>query len=94
MILDIIWYIVIGIIVGGLGRLVLPGRQAIGFLWTLLIGVVGALVGGFITAAIIGGGHSIISFIVSVLLAAGLVALYERVRARGALGGGPRRSIR
>ncbi|MBX6723795.1 MAG: GlsB/YeaQ/YmgE family stress response membrane protein [Dactylosporangium sp.] len=37
--------LIIGIVIGGLGRLVLPGRQRIGVLATLLVGVVAALVG-------------------------------------------------
>lgn len=37
--------LIIGIVIGGLGRLVLPGRQRIGVLATLLVGIVAALVG-------------------------------------------------
>ncbi|MDQ1627428.1 MAG: hypothetical protein QOI54_1172 [Actinomycetota bacterium] len=40
--------IVVGLVVGALGRLVVPGRQPIGCLLTLLIGVVGALAGAAI----------------------------------------------
>ncbi|WP_329403890.1 GlsB/YeaQ/YmgE family stress response membrane protein [Streptomyces melanogenes] len=42
--------IVIGIVIGVLGRLVIPGRQHIGFLWTILVGIVAALVGTAIAA--------------------------------------------
>ncbi|WP_425831366.1 GlsB/YeaQ/YmgE family stress response membrane protein [Streptomyces fractus] len=42
--------IVIGIVIGVLGRLALPGRQHIGFLWTILVGIVAALVGTAIAA--------------------------------------------
>jgi uncharacterized membrane protein YeaQ/YmgE (transglycosylase-associated protein family) len=37
--------IVIGIVIGILGRLVVPGRQRIGILWTILVGIVAALLG-------------------------------------------------
>jgi len=40
-----------GIILGPLARLILPGRQKIGILWTLLAGFLGALVGGLIANA-------------------------------------------
>ena len=40
-----------GLIVGALGRLVVPGRQAIGCLFTLLIGIVGAVAGTAIANA-------------------------------------------
>ncbi|WP_306318930.1 MULTISPECIES: GlsB/YeaQ/YmgE family stress response membrane protein [unclassified Streptomyces] len=43
--------IVIGIVIGILGRLVIPGRQRIGILWTLLVGIVAALVGTAIAGA-------------------------------------------
>lgn len=42
--------IVIGIVIGILGRLVIPGRQHIGVLWTILVGIVAALVGTAIAA--------------------------------------------
>ena len=47
MIGEIIAAIVIGIIAGYLGRLLLPGRDPMGFVQTVIFGVVGALVGYF-----------------------------------------------
>ncbi|ONI85568.1 transglycosylase [Saccharothrix sp. ALI-22-I] len=44
--------LVIGVLVGGLGRLVVPGRQKISMLMTLLVGVAAALVGTFAASAI------------------------------------------
>ncbi|WIM92856.1 GlsB/YeaQ/YmgE family stress response membrane protein [Actinoplanes oblitus] len=44
--------IVIGLIIGALGRLVVPGKQHIAIWLTLLIGVVAALIGTFLAAAI------------------------------------------
>jgi uncharacterized membrane protein YeaQ/YmgE (transglycosylase-associated protein family) len=44
--------IIVGIVVGALGRLVVPGRQPMGLLMTFLLGLVGAFIGGFIGAAI------------------------------------------
>ena len=37
-----------GIVIGALGRLIIPGRQAIGWILTFTIGLVGAFVGGFL----------------------------------------------
>lgn len=71
----IIAWLIIGLVIGGLAHLLVPGRQRIGILLTLLFGVVGALIGGFVTAAIIGAGHFIITFIVSVVVAALLIAV-------------------
>ncbi|MFJ2902160.1 GlsB/YeaQ/YmgE family stress response membrane protein [Streptomyces sp. NPDC091279] len=43
--------IVIGVVIGVLGRLVVPGRQHIGVLLTIVVGIVAALIGGAIAAA-------------------------------------------
>ncbi|MDA4109638.1 GlsB/YeaQ/YmgE family stress response membrane protein [Mycolicibacterium holsaticum] len=48
----VITAILIGIVVGVLGRLVLPGRQPIGFLVTILVGIVAAFIGTAIARAI------------------------------------------
>jgi len=77
--------IIVGLIIGGLGRLVIPGKQKIGFWLTLLIGVVAALIGTFIAAAI--GvddtrGIDWIELILQIALAAGGVALVEGLGSR------------
>ncbi|GGM82904.1 GlsB/YeaQ/YmgE family stress response membrane protein [Dactylosporangium sucinum] len=83
--------LVIGLIIGALGRLVLPGRQQIGFWLTLLIGVVAALLGTFV-AAIFGvaktAGIDWIELGLQVAFAAGGVAIADGVR-----GGRDRRAI-
>jgi uncharacterized membrane protein YeaQ/YmgE (transglycosylase-associated protein family) len=71
----IIGVIVSGLIVGGLGRLILPGRQPIGCAFTLLIGVVGGAFGYYL-------GHTLWklgdwpTFAIQILVAAALVALF------------------
>ena len=40
--------ILAGIVIGALGRLIIPGRQAIGWILTFALGLVGAVVGGFL----------------------------------------------
>ena len=40
--------ILAGIVIGALGRLIIPGRQAIGWILTFALGLVGAFVGGFL----------------------------------------------
>ena len=47
----IISAVVIGIVIGVLGRLVVPGRQRIGILWTIAVGIVAALIGSALAAA-------------------------------------------
>ena len=40
--------ILAGIVIGALGRLIIPGRQAIGWILTFALGLIGAVVGGFL----------------------------------------------
>ena len=47
----IISAIIVGLVIGALGRLVVPGRQNIGILMTMLVGVVAALLGTVIARA-------------------------------------------
>ena len=82
----IVW-LLIGLVIGALARLLVPGRQHIGLILTILIGVVAALVAGIITTAILGAGHAVITFIVALTAAALLVSAfttrgYGRYRAR------------
>jgi uncharacterized membrane protein YeaQ/YmgE (transglycosylase-associated protein family) len=48
MVMFIIVLLVVGLIAGALARLLVPGRDPIGFFGTILLGVVGSFVGGFI----------------------------------------------
>jgi uncharacterized membrane protein YeaQ/YmgE (transglycosylase-associated protein family) len=76
-----IGFVVAGLIIGVLARLLLPGKQRIGILWTLALGVAGSVIGGTIANAI-GTGDimelNVIGFIVAVLASVGLLAVAER----------------
>ena len=50
--MSIILFAIFGLIVGFIARAVLPGRQKMGLLATMLLGVVGSFVGGFLVALI------------------------------------------
>jgi len=50
----VLWIIVIGAIAGAVARLVLPGRDPIGFLGTIAVGIVGALLGWWIGGMLVG----------------------------------------
>ena len=73
MISTIIGAIVVGAIIGALGRLVVRGKQNISMIATIGIGIVAALVGGFIAQALgVGntGGIDWIKLVIQVVLAA------------------------
>lgn len=78
--MGIVSWIVVGLIAGLLAKLVLPGRDPGGFIVTTLIGMAGAVVGGFIIG-IIGGagttGFNIWSILVATLGAVILLAIYR-----------------
>lgn len=81
----IISAIIIGIIIGVLGRLVVPGRQHIGILLTIVVGIVAALIG----AAIASGlgvadtkGIDWIEWLIQIGLAGVGIAALDRTKAR------------
>jgi uncharacterized membrane protein YeaQ/YmgE (transglycosylase-associated protein family) len=81
----IITAIIIGLVIGALGRLVVPGKQNIPIWLTIVIGVVAALIGTFIAAAVgvdDTDGIDWIELILQVALAAGGVALVAGMRGR------------
>ena len=52
---DFIGFIVWGLVIGALARLIKPGKQNLSLLWTLLLGLAGSVIGGLI-ASLIGTG--------------------------------------
>jgi uncharacterized membrane protein YeaQ/YmgE (transglycosylase-associated protein family) len=66
-----IWFIIVGAIVGALGRLLHPGKDPMGWLLTIAIGIVSMIV-----AAAISSGW--IAFVIGVVVAIVLVALVGR----------------
>ena len=89
----LIAWLLIGLVVGGLAKLLVPGRQHIGLILTILIGIVAALLGGIITTALIGAGHAVITFIVALIAAAVLVSAFT-TRGYGRYRTRRRRSLR
>jgi uncharacterized membrane protein YeaQ/YmgE (transglycosylase-associated protein family) len=71
-----------GMVIGGLGRLVAPGPNPIGFWWTVACGLGGSLIGGLIGRRFLSSG--LLVFVIEVLAAAALVVLVKR-RRRGYL---------
>ena len=84
-----IGFLVAGLIIGFLARLILPGRQRIGLLMTLLLGVVGSLIGGTIANLLAAGSIWELNFIGFVAAVAASVALLA-IGERAGLGAGDR----
>jgi uncharacterized membrane protein YeaQ/YmgE (transglycosylase-associated protein family) len=88
--MGIIGFLIAGLIIGALARLIKPGRQNLSILMTLVLGIVGSLIGG-VVATLLGTGNfgelNIIGFIVAVIAAVLLIGVAEGVS-------GGRRSVR
>lgn len=86
MIGTIIGAVVVGAIIGVLARLVMPGKQGIGMLMTVLLGVVGSFLGSWITAQFgyvnANGGFAFLPFLVGIAVAVLLIAVYIGVAGR------------
>lgn len=83
MLTTIIVTVILGAIIGALARLVLPGKQNISTLVTVILGIIGALIGSWLYSAVSGNdgtsGIDWIALIIGVIVAAILIVVYERV---------------
>jgi uncharacterized membrane protein YeaQ/YmgE (transglycosylase-associated protein family) len=70
--MDIIWFIIVGAIVGALGRLINPGPDPMGWIVTLLIGIAALVIVGLIVDSLLWG------IILGAIIAAVLVTLVQR----------------
>lgn len=75
---EILYYILIGLVVGLLARLLLPGSDPIGIIGTIVVGVLGAVIGGYIAGAVFEETEGV-DWIASILVAIGLLFLYRRM---------------
>ena len=73
---DVVFIVVVGLVIGALGRLAVPGRDPMPIWLTLVIGLIGAFLGGAIAVSLGFGGGGI--FVISVLVATLIVIAYRR----------------
>ena len=83
--MGIVSWVVWGLFVGFIARALLPGRQAIGFLWTIVLGVAGSVLGGLFATEVIDIADSdefdFGSFLIAVGTSVLLLAIWERATA-------------
>lgn len=76
--MGILAWILFGLVVGIIAKLLMPGRDPGGFIITILLGIAGALIGGFIGRAMgFYGPNESAGWIISILGAIILLALYR-----------------
>ena len=91
--LDVIAWIVFGLIVGAIAKAIMPGRDPGGVIVTILIGIVGSLIGGFIGRTVLGYGRIndtsdfsrpgfLTSLVLAVLGSIILLAVYRLLKGR------------
>lgn len=72
---SLLWLLIIGLVIGAIGRFVVPGRNPMPWWLTMLLGVVGAIVGG-----IFFGGF--LQYVLAVVVAAILVVIVGSIQGR------------
>lgn len=85
MIGTILGLIVIGLVAGFIARALVPGEQSMSVLKTILLGIVGSFVGGFLGRLLFGSGDSLVqpsSWIGSVIGAVIVLLIYIKVKGR------------
>jgi uncharacterized membrane protein YeaQ/YmgE (transglycosylase-associated protein family) len=86
MISSIIGAIIVGAIIGALGRLILPGKQNVSIVMTIIIGIVASFVGGLVLGMTAynnnNGGIPWLAWLVGAILAALGIMLYGRMTNR------------
>ncbi len=81
--MGILSWILLGLIVGALAKLIMPGKDPGGIIVTILLGIVGAFVGGFIASLLGLGtvtGFNIGSLVIATLGAILLLAIYRAMQ--------------
>ena len=71
----ILGYIIGGAVIGLLARLVKPGADAMGWIMTILLGIAGAVIGGYVYPD-----HGIMTWVVAILAAVVLLFVFEMIR--------------
>jgi uncharacterized membrane protein YeaQ/YmgE (transglycosylase-associated protein family) len=78
--MGIIWMIIVGLVAGAIAKLIMPGRDPGGIIVTILLGIAGSLVGGFL----FGGRDGHVGIIGSIVGALVLLLIYRLIVGRRA----------
>lgn len=80
--ISIISWLVFGLVIGAIARFLVPGRQPMGWVLTILLGIIGSMAGGFLTNLFMGSPSGEVNpagFIMSVVGAVVVLAIYVAI---------------
>lgn len=81
--LNFLYMILMGLIVGVIARAIKPGSDAMGWVLTIVLGIVGAIVGGFIASALnLNANGGFVGLILSVIGAIIVLFIYEFIASK------------
>lgn len=80
--MEILWWVIFGLIVGAIAKLLMPGRDPGGWIVTILLGIAGSFVGGFLGRMLMGGAGNTAGWIGSIIGAIILLAIYRLIVGR------------
>ena len=78
--MHILGWIIFGLIAGVVAKLLMPGRDPGGFIVTILLGIAGSLIGGYVGSLFGVGNSGFLSFALAVVGAMLLLMLYRLIR--------------
>ncbi len=88
--LHLIWFGIFGLVAGALARMLHPGKDPMNWLWTMVLGIAGAVVGGWIADAVgIDHEHGLMSWVAAIGGSILLLVLYHLATAKRTAIDGP-----
>ena len=80
--MDFLWMLIVGAIVGALAKLIMPGDDPGGIIVTIILGILGGIVGGWLFRMLGIGGGGFMNLIGSIIGAIILLAIYRMITGR------------
>lgn len=85
--MNFIWIIIIGLVTGLIARAIKPGADAMGWIATIVLGILGAIVGGFLAGVLgMNADGGMVGLIFSVIGAIILLFIYEIIAGKSRIG--------
>jgi uncharacterized membrane protein YeaQ/YmgE (transglycosylase-associated protein family) len=78
---NILWFVIVGAVIGIIARLIVPGTSGMGFLITIVVGIAGAVIGGWLAGEVFEETQGV-DWLASILVAVFLVWIVARASRR------------